>query len=511
MFKSNLFVCLRNRLHYLILQFLKVKLMKLFKTQSIQTKAPKIIPSLIVFALITLTSASAQVNPETKAAWEKMESILSTIKYPTFPSKTYNILKYGAKSNGVFDSSKAIKKAIQTCSQKGGGIVLVPKGKYLSSAIHLENNVNLHLDEGAEIIFSVNPKDYLPLVHTTFEGTECMNYSPLIYAYKKTNVAVTGKGILNGQASNTHWWNWSGSDKYGWKKGEPSQIGPQNRELLVSMGENNTPVSERIFGEGHYIRPNFMEFFECNTILVKDVTILNTPFWVIHPMKSTNVTIDGVTINSHGPNNDGCDPEYSKNVIIKNCNFNTGDDCIAIKAGKDGDGRRVAIKSENIIVQNCKMFDGHGGVTIGSEISGGVSNVFVENCIMNSPNLDIAIRLKTNSRRGGLIENLYVRNLEIGQVKEAVLKVDMFYNVYGNQTGNFIPRIENIYLENITVKNGGKYSILAKGYKESPIKNITFNKVTIDKVGTPFSAQNVENLKFIDTYINGELIKNTQN
>lgn len=228
-------------------------------------------------------------------------------------------------------------------------------------------------------------------------------------------------------------------------------------------------------------------------------------------MKSTNITVDGVTINSHGPNNDGCDPEYSKNINIQNCTFNTGDDCIAIKAGKDADGRRVAIKSENIIVQNCKMFDGHGGVTIGSEISAGVSNIYVQNCIMNSPNLDIAIRLKTNSRRGGLIENFYIRNLEIGQVKEAVLKADMFYNVYGNQTGKFIPRIENIYLENVKVKNGGKYGVLAKGYKESPIKNITFNNVIIDKVGTPFSIENVENIKFMDTYINGELMKNASN
>ena len=248
-------------------------------------------------------------------------------------------------------------------------------------------------------------------------------------------------------------------------------------------------------------------FFECKNVLIQNINIINAPFWVIHPIKSENLIVDGVNINSHGPNNDGCDPEYSKNVIIKNCTFNTGDDCIAIKSGRDGDGRRVAMKSENIIVQNCNMFDGHGGVTIGSEISGGVSNVFVENCKMDSPNLDIAIRLKTNSKRGGLIENFYVRNVQVGQVKEAVLKVDMFYNVHGNQNGNFIPRIENIYLQNVTVKNGGKYSILAKGYKESPIKNITLENVTIENVKQPYSIENVDNLKFINTYINGKLMK----
>jgi polygalacturonase len=482
--------------------------MKLINIESIlKTFNTKI---LFAFASVLLMGCSvlAQTNDHTKAVWNEMESILKSVKYPTFQNKTFNITQYGAKSDGIFDNTEAIKKAILECTKSGGGIVLVPKGKFLSHAIHLENNVNLHLEEGAEILFSTNPKDYYPLVHTSFEGTEYMNYSPLVYAYRKTNVAITGKGTLNGQGNKENWWPWCSKEEYGWKKGNPSQTDPLNRLRLVEMAEKNIPVAERIFGDGHYLRPNFVEFFECKNILIQNITIVNAPFWVIHPLKSENVIVDGVTINSHGPNNDGCDPEYSKNVIIKNCTFNTGDDCIAIKAGRDADGRRVAMKSENIIVQNCTMFDGHGGVTIGSEISGGVSNVYVENCIMNSPNLDIAIRLKTNSRRGGLIENFYVRNLEIGQVKEAVLKVDMFYNVHGNQDGDFIPRIENISLENVKVKNGGQYGILAKGYKTSPVKNITFKNVTIEKVNQPYTIENVENLKFIDTHINGKLIKN---
>jgi len=467
---------------------------------------------LLAFCSLILISCgvSKQKNVAINAPWKSMQLIIESVKTPSFANKKYRVADYGAKADGVFDNSKAFKEAIQTCSKNGGGVVVVSPGKYFTGPIQLENNVNLNVEEGAEIFFSTKSADY-PLVHTSFEGTELMNYSPLIYAYKKHNVAVTGKGILNGQAGNDNWWRWCGSGSYGWKKGIPSQSDPLNRQLLVDMAEEGVAVEDRVFGEGHYLRPNFIEFFECTDALLKDVTIIDVPFWVIHPMKSINVTIDGVTVRSHGPNNDGCDPEYSKNVIIKNCTFNTGDDCIAIKAGRDADGRRVAIKSENIVVQNCTMFDGHGGVTIGSEISAGVSNVYVEDCIMNSPNLDVAIRLKTNSRRGALIENFYVRNIEIGQVKEAILKVDMFYNVHGNQTGNFIPRIENISLENVKVKNGGKYSILAKGYKESPIKNITFKNVVIDKVGTPFSIENVTNLNFIDTYINGELVKNPNN
>ncbi len=482
--------------------------MKLFKTYSNLKKITS--KGAVTFActlLLGFSVFSQDDNDPSKEQWKKMQTIIKSIKYPTFQNKVYNILKYGAQSNTSFDNTEAITKAIQECTKNGGGTVVVPKGKYLSSAIHLENNVNLHLDKDAEILFSTNPKDYYPLVHTSFEGTELMNYSPLVYAYQKKNVAITGEGTLNGQATNENWWPWCNSEQYGWKKGTPSQADPLNRLRLVEMAENNIPVSERIFGEGHYLRPNFVEFFECKSILIQDITIINAPFWVIHPIKSENLIVDGVNINSHGPNNDGCDPEYSKNVIIKNCTFNTGDDCIAIKSGRDADGRRVAMKSENIIVQNCTMYDGHGGVTIGSEISGGVSNVYVENCKMNSPNLDIAIRLKTNSKRGGLIENFYVRNIEVGQVKEAVLKADMFYNVHGNQNGTFIPRIENIYLENVKVKNGGKYSILAKGYKESPIKNITLENVTIENVKQPYSIENVNNLKFINTYINGKLVK----
>nr|WP_315148560.1 glycoside hydrolase family 28 protein [uncultured Flavobacterium sp.] len=460
----------------------------------------------IVLVLFSSVFTNAQVKSDTKDTWKKMDSVLKTMKSPSFPNKSFNVIKYGAKPNSSSDNTQSIKKAIQECAKDGGGIVVVPKGKYLTSAIHLESNVNLHLEEGAELLFSTNPKDFLPLVHTTFEGTECMNYSPLIYAYKKTNVAVTGKGTINGQANNDNWWSWCGKDTYGWKAGMPKQ--QKDIENLMAMAEKGIAVSDRIFGENHYLRPNFVEFFECTNVLIKDIKVINAPFWVLHPMKSTNVIVDGVSINSHGPNNDGCDPEYSKNVNIKNCTFNTGDDCIAIKAGRDADGRRVGIKTENIIVQNCKMYDGHGGVTIGSEMSAGVSNVYVENCVMSSPNLDVAIRLKTNSKRGGLIENFYVRNIEIGEVNEAVLKVDMFYSVHGNQEGKFIPRIENISLENVKVKYGGKYSILAIGHKDSKIKNITFNNVIIEKVDTKFSIENVENLKFINTYINGEPAKN---
>lgn len=460
---------------------------------------------LLIFSLFSCKNEKEICSVDQQNPWDKLELIVNNTIEPVFKKDTLSILDFGAVADGKTTTTFAFKSAIEKCSNNGGGVVLVPKGKYLTGSIHLENNVNLHLEEGAEILFSTNPEDY-PIVHTSFEGIELMNYSPLIYAYKKKNVALTGKGILNGQANETNWWPWKGSTSeghyYGYKEGQPSQKDSLNLPVLMEMGQEGVSIEKRVFGKGHYLRPNFVEPFECTNVLIKDIKIINAPFWIIHPIKSTNVIIDGVTVESHGPNNDGCDPEYSKNVIIKNCTFNTGDDCIAIKAGRDAEGRRVAIKSENIVVQNCKMIDGHGGVVIGSEMSAGVSNVFVENCEMDSPNLDRAIRIKSNSRRGGVVDGVYVRNVNVGQVKEAVLKINMHYAIYGDQTGEFIPQVRNVLLENVTVKNGGKYAILADGHEKAPIENITFKDVRIEKVNENFSLKNVSNIKFINTYIN---------
>ncbi|QOW10433.1 glycoside hydrolase family 28 protein [Kaistella flava (ex Peng et al. 2021)] len=440
---------------------------------------------------------------------EQMLAIEKTIKEPVFKNKVYNILDFGAVADGKTMATASIKKAIETSSKNGGGKVLVPAGKYLTGPIHLENNVNLHIAEGAELLFSTNPQDYYPLVHTSFEGMELMNYSPLIYAKNKKNIAVTGKGILNGQASAENWWPWKGKTSEGtngYRTGDPSQLDKNNLPALMEMADKNVPVAQRIFGNGHYLRSSFIEPFECENVLIKDVTIINAPFWIIHPFKSNYVTVDGVNIKSHGPNNDGCDPEYSKNVIIKNTTFNTGDDCIAIKAGRDAEGRRVGIMTENVIVRDCKMIDGHGGVVIGSEMSAGVKNVFVYNCFMDSPQLDRAIRLKTNSVRGGTVDGLYVKKITVGEVKEAVLHITMDYKDYSNRKGDAIPQIRNILLEDVTVKNGGKYAIFAEGLPNSKIENITFKNVRIDKVKENFMIKNVDNLKIINTYINNKKI-----
>lgn len=460
----------------------------------------------VVFGLIFML-ASCKVGAQdfnSDQAWKKADDIINNITVPDFPDRTFNVSEFGAKPDGVTDNTEAFKNAIIACNAQGGGKVLVPAGKYLTGPIHLRSNVNFHLVEGAEILFTKDQSAYLPMVHTSYEGMELMNYSPLIYAYGQKNIAVTGKGTFNGQADNGNWWPWAGKEEYGYKKGDPRQHDDKNLPRLRQMVADGVPVDERIFGEGHQLRPTFFEPFECENILIEGVTFTNGPFWNIHPIKSNNITVDGITVRSHGPNNDGCNPEYSKNVHIKNSIFDTGDDCIAIKSGRNNDGRRVNIPSENIVIENCEMADGHGGVVMGSEISAGVRNVFVRNCRMDSPNLDRAIRIKTNTIRGGFVDGVYVKDLQVGQVKEAVLKINTHYAIYDNQEGEYIPTIKNIFLENVQVENGGEYGLLIKGREQSPVQNVVLKNVTIKSTKVPLSIENCEPVKFENTTINGK-------
>ena len=469
---------------------------------------------LLCFFIITLSwvgvtsCSSSPANDQSEAGmerdpWENVDEILAQIQAPTFPDRDFLVTEYGALGNGVQDNTEAFKKAIEACAEAGGGRVVVPEGKFLSGPIYLESNVNLHLEKEARILFSTNPEDYLPLVFTRWEGVELMNYSPLIYAFEEKNIAVTGEGVLDGQANETNWWPWKGKKEYGWKEGMPHQNLEANRAALFEMAEQGVPVEERKFGEGHYLRPQFVQPYRCENVLIEGVTIVNSPMWILNPVLCNNVTIQGVTVESQGPNSDGCDPESCKNVLIKECFFNTGDDCIAIKSGRNADGRRINVPSENIVIQDCSMANGHGGVVIGSEISGGARNIFAENCKMNSPLLDRALRIKTSSMRGGVVENVYLRNIEVGQVAEQVIRVNMFYE----DSGAYIPTVRNIEVKNMTVKNGGEVGVLLEGYEQSPVTNVRLIDVKIENVEEPFIFSNVKDIEFKDVVINGKEIE----
>jgi len=435
-------------------------------------------------------------------AWTtEYPKILARIKPPKFRKKDYLITKYGAAADGKTLSTEAFRKAIDECSRKGGGRVVVPAGTFLTGAIHLKSNVNLYVSKDATVKFSIDPKDYLPIVHTRWEGMELMHLSPFIYAYEQTNIGITGEGTLDGQGK-TFFWKWHGNPRYG---GNPDVLSQRpDRAKLYEMMQKNVPVEQRIFGEGHYLRPQFIQPYKCKNVLIEGVKIVDSPMWEIHPVLCENVTVRKVWISSHGPNNDGCDPESCKDVLIEDCYFDTGDDCIAIKSGRNEDGRRIKVPTENVIVRGCQMKDGHGGITVGSEISGGVRNVFGENCQMDSPNLDHALRVKNNASRGGLLENFYFRNITIGQVDHAIITID--FNYEEGAKGNFTPVMRNFVAENI--KSGkSRYAMDAQGFENAPIYGIQIKNSTFDNVTNGIMAANLKDTKLENVRINGKLIK----
>jgi len=447
--------------------------------------------------------SSTQANDDAAhhQAWEKAKKIRAQTRVPTFPERDFNLRDYGAINDAQQDSSSAFTKAIEACYAAGGGRVVVPEGVYLSGPIHLKSNVNLHLQSGSRIVFITDSKAYLPPVLTRWEGVELMGYSPLIYAYQQKNIAVTGAGVLDGQANKTTWWPWKGGSWVGgtnWSMpGFPTQ--DEGRAKLFSDAENNVPVAQRIYAEGANLRPPFFQPYDCENVLIEGVTITNAPFWLINPVLCQSVTVKGVTCDSLGPNSDGCDPESCKNVVIEDCFFDTGDDCIAIKSGRNNDGRRLDTPSENILITGCKMRSGHGGVVIGSEISGGARNVFVENCEMSSPDLERGIRIKTNSIRGGVIENFYIRNITIGEVKTALV-IDFHYEE--GDAGNFDPTVRNIEIRNLTCQQAERV-FQVRGFARAPIQNLRLINTTFVSVGEIGDIEHVENFSTKNVTIEG--------
>ena len=442
------------------------------------------------------------------------QQIEQSIRVPQFAEKAFPITKFGAKTtNPAVQNQKAIQKAIDTCSKKGGGKVIIPAGeKFLTGAITLKDGVNLVVEEGATLEFVFQPELY-PIVETSWEGLECFNLSPCIYAFKAKDIAITGKGTIDGGGSNDTWWPWNGNPRFGWKEGMISQR-IESRPRLLKNGEDGIPMynekgertPERVFGPQDGLRPQLVSFNKCEGILLEDVTLLRSPFWVIHPLHSTDITVRRVKMINDGPNGDGCDPECCDRVLIEDCYFNTGDDCIAIKSGRNRDGRERNMPSKNIIIRNCEMKNGHGGVVIGSEISGGCQNVFAHDCVMDSPELERVLRIKTNSCRGGIIENINMRNVKVGVCKESVLKINLDYEPKEICCRGYYPTVRNVYMENVTSESS-QYGVQIIGLDEDTyvyditVKDCKFNGV---KDGN-FMSGKTRNINFENLFINGSL------
>ena len=438
--------------------------------------------SFLLFAILLIGNSLTLLAQNTRQ--EKMQRILDEIKAPEIPTYSATITKYGAKADGKTNAKPAFDRLIAMAGRKGGIRIIVPPGDYfVDGPLHLESNVCLDIQEGARIIFGSNPEKYLLAVFTSWEGTFLYNYSPFIYAYEKENISIIGKGTIDGRSAETF---------ATWRKDQK-----ESQMLSREMNHNNIPFEDRQFGTGHMLRPHMIQFFRCKNILVEDVTITDSPFWCIHLLQSENATFRAINFIAQNANNDGIDPEYSRNVLIENINFDNSDDNVAIKAGRDYEGRRTATPSENIIIRNCR-FKGLHGVVIGSEMSAGVRNVFVEDCSYGGY-LKRGIYLKSNPDRGGYIKDIYINNVEFGHVE------DCFYvtSFYHGQGAGFATDIQNVYVENMKCKKADAGGIIIQGFSEQPVRNFRFSNVVIDNAGVAMSLTNAEQIEFNNVSIGG--------
>jgi len=434
---------------------------------------------ILTFLLISCFSF-AQNNEFTSA---KVDSIVNRIQLPVFPAYQINIAKLGAKGDSVTNNKAAFDKAMALCKKNNGGTIIVPKGIYkINGPIHFVSNVNLKIEKGAKIKFSDNPQDYLPMVLTSWEGTILYNYSPLIYAYECNNIAITGEGTIDGEGGKT------------WKTFKAKEA--KGKDLSREMNHNNAALQDRKFGEGYFLRPQMIQFFKCKNILVENIRIENSPFWCLHLLKSESITVRGISYKSLNYNNDGIDPEYAKDVLIENVTFDNGDDNVAIKAGRDHEGRaNSATPSQNIVIRNCN-FKGLHGVVLGSEMSAGIQNVYVENC-KTVGYLKRGIYIKTNADRGGYIKNIFVRNIQLDEVEDCLY---MTANYHGEGSG-YQSDISNIHFSNITCNKASESGIVIQGFPEKKIQNISLKNIEIKSAKNAISNENAENVLMTDVFI----------
>jgi polygalacturonase len=460
--------------------------------------APACLVRLLAASALVVSIAACRPEAAPVEGWDLADAIVDRIKPPVFPERDFNIVDYGAMDNGVADCSEALRKAVEACGKAGGGRVVVPAGRFLSGPIHLMSNVNLHLEEGATILFRTDPEAYEPLVRTRWEGVECMNYSPMIYAYRRNNVAITGKGTLDGQADNEHWWPWAGEAEFGHTEGQPDEDAYTVR--LLAMAERNVPAEKRIMGPGSHLRPHMIQFHACDNVLVEGVTLTRSPMFGIHPLLCRNVTVRDVTFDLQGPGNSGCCPESSVDVLVEDCFFDVRSECVALKSGSNQDGRRLNRPVENVVVRNCRIKGGRAGLAIGDEITGGARNVFAEKLEVVGPNVHRIVRIKTNSLRGGTIENVYLRRMRIDEVEASFFMVDLYYEE--GDRGPFAPLIRGLHLNEIVCQKS-RHGVFAKGYKREPIRDLSIEDCAFNNARNGNVLENISGLRIGNVTVDG--------
>ena len=442
-----------------------------------------------------------------KEAWNKLPGILERIIPPEFADLQVLLTDFGGTGDSISDNHVAFGKAIKNLAASGGGRLIVPPGEYfLDGPIHLKSNVNLHIEEGARIFFSNNPDSYLPAVKVRWEGTVCYNYSPLIYGYQLENVAITGKGIIDGAAR-----EWS----IEWRK-----LQNPDKALLRQMGNDTVPEQHRVFANGyldldrdgrddgygdgkqHYLRPTLIELYECEGVLIEDLTMRDSPMWTVHPVFSKNVTLRNLKIFGETLNDDGIDPDSSEDLLIEGCEIRTHDDAIAIKAGRDQDAWDRP-GSRNIIVRNNRLLSGVNALCVGSEMSGGVENLYAyDNFIAGGKH---ALNFKCNLDRGGQVQNVFIKDFEIESCQDAMFIFRMDYHGY---RGNHFPtKFNDFFVSGIKCKKVEKTPFRIVGVVEEPITRILLDNITIDEAGEENVIEFAEKLIFNEVNIQGNLFQ----
>lgn len=440
---------------------------------------------------------------EKELSWERARHIEAAICQPVFPDYTVSICDFGAVADDGMSDTEAVRSAIEKVSNAGGGTVLIPSGTFETGAVELKTGVNLNLSKPDSVLrFSkeIVHENY-PLVLTYYEGIACYNWSPLIYAYHQENIGITGPGRLDGQADENTWWSWYGNVGVGMDFSRPSS---SDVTLLRKMNDEGEDVRKRIFGEGHYLRPNFIQMIGCRNILIEGVTVENSPMWGIHPVLCTSVTIRGVTIQGKWNNNDGCNPENSRLVLIEDCCFRTGGDGISVKAGRGRDGwilKEKGHSSKDILIRNNEFCSGSSGIAFGSEMSGGICDVYAEGNRFGTESLDYGIRLKSNGSRGGVIEKIYIKDSVMEHIRNVAVHGTVYYGEEWNDTK--IPEFSKIRIENMT-GTGGEYGIFIEAYPELPVKNLQLISIHLEQAGEEIRAINWDNPVMEDVVLNGK-------
>lgn len=385
-----------------------------------------------------------------------------------FPERLCDIRAYGAKADRAPLVTAAINAAIDACAHQGGGVVFVPVGLWRTGAIKLQSHINLYLAKGAELSFSSDLREYLPVVFTRFQGMELYNYSPLIYGKDLDQVAITGEGKLIG----------NGAARADWMGGGDAE---QARQKLFDASRQGVSVEERRFGDRQPgLRPSFIQFVGSKNILLEGFTVENGPFWTIHPVYSENVTIRNVTINTWDDNTDGIVLDSVRNAIIEHCTLATGDDAIALKSGLDEDGRRVNQPTENVQIHDVVVTRASAGVAIGSEMSGGVRNIDIRDS--HFQNTNHGFRIKTTRSRGGFVENVLVENVTMEHIADDALDFNLIYNSAVQTNVAYKPFFKHIVMRHISGQDIGEKAISIRGFLNPQMEDVRFEDIRFSGV-----------------------------